>query len=168
MIGQINWEYQAKEENIKGYLGRTRKLISQFAEFKVEKIPRLENCEADKLAKMASFCATQSIGPITIEYIPTPRVNLPEQEEVRLITAGIPWMQPIIRYLRSSDLLSYKSKVRRLKYKIALYCLIDDTLYRREFTFPYLKFLGDEQAKYVMREIHKEIYGNHYEDQSFA
>ncbi|XP_024035488.1 uncharacterized protein LOC127899248 [Citrus sinensis] len=126
VVSQINSEYQANEENMKGYLGRTRELISQFAEVKMEKVPQLENFEADNLAKMASFCTTQSVGPITIEYIPTLNVNLPKLEEVGSITAGVPWMQLIIRYLKSGDLPSDKSKVRRLKYKAAQYCLIDD------------------------------------------
>ena len=39
VVGQINSEYQAKEENIKGYLGRIRELISQFAKVKVERVP---------------------------------------------------------------------------------------------------------------------------------
>ena len=80
MVGQINSEYQDKEENRKGYLGRTRELMSQFAEVKVERVPRLENCETDNLAKMASFGATQSVGLITTKYIHIPSVNLPEPE----------------------------------------------------------------------------------------
>ena len=75
---------------MKGYLGRTRELISQFPEVKMERVPRIENCEADNLAKMASFGATQSVGPITAEYVPTPSVNLLEPEEIGSITAGVP------------------------------------------------------------------------------
>ena len=100
---------------MKGYLGRTRELMSQFTEVKVERVPQLENCEADNLAKMASFSITQLVGPITTEYIPTPSVNLPKPEEVGPITVGVPWMQPIIKYLRSGDLPSDKSEARRLK-----------------------------------------------------
>ena len=77
-------------------------------------------------------------------------------------------MQLIIRYLKSEDLPSNKSEVRRLKYKAARYCLIEDTLYRRRFTLHYLKCLGDEHAEYVMREIHERICGNHYGAQSLA
>lgn len=125
-------------------------------------------CEADNLFKMASFGATQSAGPITTEYIPTPSINLPELVEVGLMTAGVPWMKPIIRYLKNGDLHSDKSEARRLSYKCVQYCLIQDTLYRREFTFPYLKCLRSEQVEYVMREIHDRICSNHYGAQSLA
>ena len=64
---------------------------------------------------MASFGATQSVGLITAEYVPTPSVNLLEPEEIGSIIAGVPWMQPIIGYLRSGDLPSNKNEARKLK-----------------------------------------------------
>ena len=136
--------------------------MSQFAEVKVERVPRIENYEGHNLTKMASFSATRLVGPVTTEYIPTPSINLPELEEVRPITVGILWMEPIMGYLMNGDLPSDKSEARRLKYKVAQYCLIEDTLYRRRFTLLYLKCLGDEQVEYVMSEIHEGICGNHY------
>lgn len=136
VVSQITSEYQAKDEDMKGYLGRTRELVSQFSEVKVEMVPQIKMCEADNLSKMASFGATQSAGPITTEYIPTPSVNLPELVEVGSMTAEVPWMKPIIKYLKNGDLHSDKSETRRLRYKGVQYCLIQDTLYKREFTFP--------------------------------
>ena len=77
-------------------------------------------------------------------------------------------MGPIIRYLKDGDLLYDKSEVRRLKYKAARYCLIQDTLYRRGFTIPYLRYLGSDEVRNVMKEIHEGICGNHYGVQSLA
>ena len=86
--------------------------MSQFAEVKVKRVPRLENCEVDNLAKMASFGATQSVGPTNAKYIPTPSVNLPKPEEVGSITVGVPWMQPIIRYLRKGMGICPQTRVK--------------------------------------------------------
>ena len=55
VVSQITAQYQAKEENMKGYLGKTRELMFQFCEVKVERVPRLKNSEADTLTKMASL-----------------------------------------------------------------------------------------------------------------
>ena len=82
VVSQITAQYQAKEENMKGYLRKTRELMSQFCEVKVERVPRLENSEADTLAKMASLGVAQSSGPIMTEYIPTPSIDLLEPLEV--------------------------------------------------------------------------------------
>lgn len=168
VVSQITAEYQAKEENMKGYLGKTRELMSQFSEVKVERVPRLENSEADNLAKMASLGAAQLTDPITSEHIPVRSINLLEPLEVGSLSAEVPWMEPIIRYLKDGDLPSDKSQARKLKYMAARYCLIQGTLYRRGFTLPYLKWLGSDQAEYVMREIHEGICGNHYGAQSLA
>lgn len=77
-------------------------------------------------------------------------------------------MEPIIRYLRDMDLRSDKSKARKLKNKVARYSLMQDTLYRKWFTLPYLKCLGMDQTEYVMREIYEGICDNHYGAQSLA
>ena len=54
-----------------------------------------------------------------------------------------------------------KEAVRKLKVRAARFVLIKDVLYKRGFSRPYLKCLGNEEADYVMREVHEGIYGNH-------
>ena len=39
--------------------------------------------------------------------------------------------------------------------------MIKDVLYKRGFSHPYLRCLGNEKADYVMREVHEGICGNH-------
>lgn len=45
--------------------------------------------------------------------------------------------------------------------KISRYTLIGDKLYKKSFTFPYLKCLEKNEANYVMREIHEKCCGHH-------
>ena len=134
----------------------------------MERISRLENIEADTLAKMASLSVAQSTGPITTEHIPALSIDLLEPLEVGSLSTGVLWMAPIIRYLKDGKLPSDKSEARRLKYKTTLYCLIQDTLYKRGFTLLYLKCLGSDEVEYVMKEIHEGICGNYYGAQSLA
>ncbi|XP_024046513.1 uncharacterized protein LOC112100880 [Citrus clementina] len=97
VVSQITAQYQAKEKNMKGYLGKTRKLMSQFCKVKVERVPRLQNSKADNLVKMASLGVAQSASPITTEHIPAPSIDLLEPLEVGSLSNGVPWMEPIIR-----------------------------------------------------------------------
>ncbi|XP_052295784.1 uncharacterized protein LOC127901823 [Citrus sinensis] len=149
-------------------LGANMVHVKSDSQLVVERVPQLENSEADTLAKMASLGVAQSFGPITTEYIPEPSVGLPESLEVGSLSNKVLWMEPIIRYLKDGDLPSDKSEARRLKYKAVQYCLIQDTLYRRGFTLLYLKCLGSDDTEYLMREIHEGICGNHYGAQSLA
>ena len=41
------------------------------------------------------------------------------------------------------------------------FVLIKDVLYKRGFSCPYLRCLGPEEADFIMREVHRGIYGNH-------
>ena len=49
VIGQVNGTYEAKEERIKKYLNKVRRLIRKFSEVHFIQIPREENMEADTL-----------------------------------------------------------------------------------------------------------------------
>ena len=54
-----------------------------------------------------------------------------------------------------------KEAARKVKVRAARFVLIKDILYKRGFSRPYLRCLGNEEADYVMREVHKGICGNH-------
>ena len=54
-----------------------------------------------------------------------------------------------------------KEAARKLKVQAARFVLIKDVLYKRGFSRPYLRCLGNEETDYVMREVHEEICGNH-------
>ena len=54
-MGQVNGTYEAKEERMKRYLNKVRRLIKKFSEAHFVQVPREENMEADTLAKEASM-----------------------------------------------------------------------------------------------------------------
>ena len=54
-----------------------------------------------------------------------------------------------------------KEAARKLKVQVVRFVLIKDVLYKRGFSRLYLQCLGDEEADYVMREVHEGICGNH-------
>ena len=55
VMGQVNGTYEAKEERMKRYLNKVRRLIKKFSEAHFVQFPREENMEADTLAKEASM-----------------------------------------------------------------------------------------------------------------
>ena len=67
----------------------------------------------------------------------------------------------IASYLKDDILLDEKEAVRKLKARAARFVLIKDVLYKRGFSRPYLRCLGNEEADYVIREVHKGICKNH-------
>ena len=54
-----------------------------------------------------------------------------------------------------------KETARKLKVRAVRFVLIKYVLYKRGFSRPYLRCLGNEEADYVTREVHEGICGNH-------
>ena len=70
-------------------------------------------------------------------------------------------MTPIISYLKEGSLPEGKDKARRLRVRSARYVLLNDVLYKRDFSQPYLRCLSPDEENYVLREVHEGAYGNH-------
>ena len=70
-------------------------------------------------------------------------------------------MTPIVSYLKDGKLSEGKDEARKLRVRAARYVLIDEVLYKRGFSQPYLRCLTSDEANYVLREIHEGACGNH-------
>ena len=73
IVGQIQKEYEAKDEHMTKYLLRVQESLSRLGKWVIEKIPRMENMQADALAGIAtSFPVKEStMVPIYVQAIPT-------------------------------------------------------------------------------------------------
>ncbi|XP_050264018.1 uncharacterized protein LOC126708230 [Quercus robur] len=155
VMGQINGTYEAKEERMKKYLERVLQLVEKFKKANFIQIPREENAEVDTLAKEASATGTTEEYD-EIQYVPS--VDLPE---VQQIGNEENWMTPIVSYLKDGRLLEARDEAKKLRIKVARYVLMDEVLYKRGFSQPYLRCLAPEEANYVLREVHEGACGNH-------
>ena len=91
-----------------------------------------------------------------VQYMPS--IDLPE---VQQIGGEESWMTPIIDYLKEGKLLQGRDEACKLRIKSARYVLMDEVLYKRDFSQPYLRCLAPDEANYVLREVHEGAYGNH-------
>ena len=77
------------------------------------------------------------------------------------------WRSPIIEYLKSSAIETNSESVK-LRIRAARYILIDDILYKKSFSFSYLRCLGPDETQYTLREIHEGICGQHMGNRSLS
>ena len=91
-----------------------------------------------------------------VQYLPS--IDIPEVLQVQ--NEGS-WMAPIISYLKDGILLEGKDEARKLRFRSARYVLLNDALYKRGFSQPYLRCLSPNEANYVLREVHEGACGNH-------
>ena len=155
IMGQVNGIYEVKEERMRKYLSRVIRLMKRFEKADFVQISREENVEADTIAKEAS--ANESMDEFDeIQYMPS--IDIPEVQQVE--SRGN-WMTLIISYLKDGRLPEEKDEARKLRVRSARYVLMDEVLYKRGFSQPYLRCLALDEANYVLREVHKEACGNH-------
>ena len=102
-------EYEAKDEGMIEYLKAVRGLTAEFTSWSIDKIPRAENCEADRLSKYASIAVPnhdEQEEKVFVEYFPEKTTSTPNVE-VMDISIGFPqpsWMDPILNYLKDGSL----------------------------------------------------------------
>ena len=129
--------------------------MKKFEETDFVQIPGEENMEVDALAKEA--LANEAIDEFDeVQYIPS--INLPEVQQVQ--NEGN-WMTPIISYLKDGRLPEGKDEARKLRVRSARYVLLNEVLYKRGFSQPYLRCLAPDEANYMLREVHEGACGNH-------
>ena len=140
---------------MKKYLEKVLMLVKKFKEANFVQIPREENMEADASAKEAS--TNQPMDEFDeVQYIPS--IDIPEVLQVQNVGN---WMAPIISYLKDGTLPEWKDEVRKLRVWSARYVLLNDALYKRGFSQPYLRCLSPNEANYVLREVHERACKNH-------
>ena len=77
-------------------------------------------------------------------------------------------MDPIWDYLVDGTLLIDPNEASKLRNKSARFAIHRGTLYRRGFSTLILKYVGKEDANYVLKEVHEGICGNHIGARSLA
>ncbi|GFS40591.1 hypothetical protein Acr_00g0069450 [Actinidia rufa] len=166
VVNQVQGDYLAKDARMMAYLGEVKATFAKIKEFKIHQIPREDNKKADALANLASTFEFISDRCIPLEFLASPSIEIANQI---LQTEESPtWMDEIIAYLQKGTLLKDKLQARRLQYRSARFCIFKGRLYKRSFSGPFLKCLRPEEAKYVLKEIHEGICGNHSGARSLA
>ena len=167
VIQQLKDEYDAKDEGMIQYLKVVRCLVSDFLYWNINKIPRSENAEVDRLSKYVSIAIPSPDNVderVFVEYLPTkstdvkvtevlpiqnvPGVDMPETSSLVLGD----WMTPFLDYLKDGVLPTDKKEAKSLMFRAANYTLIDDVLYKRGFSFPYLRCLRVDEGIRVLEE----------------
>ena len=158
VTSQINGDYECKNDRMKKYLEEVKYRISNL-EVEVIQILREENEWADHLAKAASaefmLVPEQVLSFVQISSLIDDGTNM------QVVNSEHNWTTQLISYLRDGVLPEEKGVARKLKVQASRFVLMKDVLYKRGFSRPYLRCLCQEEADYVMREVHEGIYGNH-------
>ena len=84
------------------------------------------------------------------------------------VDMGPSWMDPIVMYLTTEDLSSEKTTTRWVKYRATLYHLMNEVLYKKGFTIPYLQCIHPTQVIGILQEIYEGVCRSHIGGQALS
>jgi ribonuclease HI len=160
IAGHILGEYETKGEKMKKYLAKVKELSTQFTHFHVKRVPREENVEADRLARIGSAQEEElESSEEQVRLLPTPAIveRPPGMCNTRSARVGY----GDIRYITEGQLPTDRKAAARIRLKASKYTVIDGSIYRRGQTLPLLRCLSQDEADYALREIHEGACGSH-------
>ena len=158
VVKQIKEEYEAKEERMQKYLRLTRHLTREFDEVEFVQVPRKQNVPANEILKLASSKEGELSKNLTMKIQKHPSIK---EVPTLMIQSTNSWMTPIISFLQDGHLPQDTDKGKKIKKKATRFVILNDTLYKRGFSLPYLKCVDKDEAKYILEEIHEGVCGDY-------
>ena len=143
VVGQIKEEYEAKEERMQKYLRLTKHLTQEFDRAEFMQIPRSQNIIAYEIAKQASL----EERPISMGLEMEVQKHLSiEEVSTFAIQSTSSWMTSILSFLQDGHLTQDVEEAKKVRKRAARFTILNDTLYKRGFSMPYLKCVDEEEA----------------------
>ena len=77
-------------------------------------------------------------------------------------------MSPIRSSLKDGGLPPNPKEAKKIKKRATRFMMLNDELYKSGFSQPYLRCVEEEEAKYVIEEVHEGICGDHMRAKSLV
>nr|XP_023909274.1 uncharacterized protein LOC112020937 [Quercus suber] len=158
VIGQVKGEYEAKEERMQKYLKLTNHLTKEFEKVEFIQIPRSQNRATDEVSKIASSDGAESKTDLMMETQRNPSI---EEILTFAVRGESSWMTPIMSFLQDGRLPQDTDEARKIKKRAVRFTILNDALYKRGFSMPYLRCVDEGEVEYILREVHEGICGDH-------
>ena len=127
--GQINGDYECRNERMKKYLEEVKNRISSL---EVKFVQREENECTDRLAK-AAFTKFMSTSKHVLSFVQISSL-IDDGAQMQEVNFEENWTMPLIAYLRSGILPDRKDAARKLKVQASRFVLLGDVLYKKGFS----------------------------------
>ena len=71
------------------------------------------------------------------------------------------WTSPIVTFLQEGRLPDDPEEAKKVRRRAARFTILNDELYKRGYSQPYLRCVEKEEARYILEEVHGGICGDH-------
>ena len=160
VVRQIEDTYEAKSERMILYLQKVLDLLKKFVLVQVRHVPRTENSRVDALAKLATASQDDLGNSTPVEYMAEPSID-PYSPTIASVESTPSWMDPIWNYIIDGSLPDDPKEAAKIRARSARFTNHKGSLYKQGFFTPFLKCISGEDTRYVLREVHEGVCGNH-------
>ena len=133
IVGQVNGEFEVKDDSMEMYLQQMREFVKKFDKFTWTHIPRSQNARADSLAKLVSSAEISTARDIIWDVLPNPNINF----MVNTVDRSETWIEAYIKYLQNQTLPQDENQARLLQKKVRWFELHEGTLYKNHTHIPF-------------------------------
>ena len=78
------------------------------------------------------------------------------------------WTSPILSFLRDGRLPPNPKEAKKIQKRATWFTVLNDELYKKGFSQPYLRCIEKEEARYVLKEVHGGVCGDHMGSKSLV
>ncbi|XP_075663198.1 uncharacterized protein LOC142632734 [Castanea sativa] len=169
VVGQVNGEFEAKDERMRSYLKQVQGVLGLFDSFKVQQVPRGHNSHADSLAMLATSLGSKLPRMVMVEDLLSSSLTSISAVRVHSVHVGPSWMDPIIAFLQHGILPEDGTMAEKVRRSAPRYWLSEEQkLYRRSYAGPYLLCVHPEAVEPLLEELHEGVCGSHTGGRSLA
>ncbi|XP_075660080.1 uncharacterized protein LOC142629911 [Castanea sativa] len=156
VAGQVNGEFEAKDEQMKSYLKQVQGVLVLFESFKVQQVPRGHNSHADSLAMLATSVGSKLPRMVIVEDLLSSSLTDILAVRVHSVHVGPSWMDPIVAFLQHGIIPEDRTIAEKVRRSAPCYWLSEEQkLYRRSYTGPYLLCVHPEAVEPLLEELHE-------------
>ena len=120
---------------------------------------------ADEIAKMALSEEGSTSMELNMEVQKRPSI---EEVPTFVIQSTSSWMTLIVSFLQDGRLPQDAEEAKKIKKRAARFTILNDTLYKKGFSMTYLKCVNEDEAKYILEEIHEGVCGDYVDPRSLV
>ena len=128
-------------------------------------VPRDQNADANEVARSVSVDNQAKVIDWKLEEQNSPSI---EEFQTFSVHTRAGWTSRILSYLKDGRLPSNPDEAKQIKKRAAQFTVLNEEFYKGGFLQPYLICVEEEEAKYVLEEVHGGICSDHMEVKSLA
>ena len=151
VVGQVQGEFEAKDQRMWWYLGQVKQLQASFGTFTINQVSRSKNTHANSLATLHTSIGESLPRIIVVESLSTSSHDNKTPIPVSVVHIEPSWMDLVVSFIKNGTLLKYRVEAKKIQKKASRYWLSEKhKLYKRSYLGPYLLCIYPEVVEALL------------------